>query len=144
MKKTGPTNPNTKDLITELKKKSYEHKSKLWKRIAEELSKPTRQRRTVNLYKINKYAKYLIENPKNLKSIITFLHKKESSNVAELGAKLAQLDSEFKLWALIETTFLENIENSHTDFINGYTYIIFNRYKSFINSTKKDAKFHTI
>jgi len=44
-------------LISELNKKSREHEANIWKRIAEDLAKPTRQRRIVNLYKINKYTK---------------------------------------------------------------------------------------
>ena len=37
------------ELINELKKKSLEEKVKIWKRIAQDLEKPTRQRRVVNL-----------------------------------------------------------------------------------------------
>jgi large subunit ribosomal protein L18e len=44
-------------LIHELKKKSKEHNVHIWKSIAEELEKPTRSRRIINLYKINKYTK---------------------------------------------------------------------------------------
>ena len=57
MKPTGTTNPELQNLIKELKKKAFEHKVKLWKRIADDLEKPARQRRIVNLYKINKYTK---------------------------------------------------------------------------------------
>lgn len=53
---TGPTNPALQELIKELKKKSHEHESKLWARLAYELSRPTRERREVNLYTINTYA----------------------------------------------------------------------------------------
>lgn len=52
MKRTGPTNINLRKLICSLKKS----KSKLWKRIVEELEKPTRQRREVNLTKLNRYT----------------------------------------------------------------------------------------
>ena len=55
--RTGPTNQVLQGLIRELKKKSLEHNSKLWKRVADDLSKPARQRRIVNLYKINKNTK---------------------------------------------------------------------------------------
>ena len=55
--RTGPTNQVLRDLIQELKKKSGEHNSKLWKRVARDLEKPARQRRIVNLYKINKNSK---------------------------------------------------------------------------------------
>ena len=45
------------DLIHELKKKSIEHNVKIWKRIALDLERPSRIRRIVNLYKINKNTK---------------------------------------------------------------------------------------
>ena len=57
MKHTGSTNPLLRDLIQELKKKSIEHGVNIWKRIANDLEKPTRKRRIINLYKINKYTK---------------------------------------------------------------------------------------
>lgn len=53
----GPTNPVLSGLIQELKKKANEHGVNIWKRIAEDLSKPSRSRRIVNLYKINKHTK---------------------------------------------------------------------------------------
>ena len=56
-KRTGPTNPLLRDLIGELKKRGNEQEVNLWKRIALDLEKPTRQRREVNLSKINRYAK---------------------------------------------------------------------------------------
>ena len=57
MKRTGPTNPLLHGLIQELKKKSVEHGVNIWKRIANDLEKPTRKRSIINLYKINKYTK---------------------------------------------------------------------------------------
>jgi len=54
VKRTGPTNLQLKNLISELSKK---RDSKIWKRVANDLKKPTRQRRIVNLYKINKFAR---------------------------------------------------------------------------------------
>ena len=57
MKRTGPTNPLLQELIGELKKRSNEQSVNLWKRIALDLEKPTRQRRIVNLSKINRYTK---------------------------------------------------------------------------------------
>lgn len=56
MKRTGPTNPVLVSLITELKKKSSEQSVNLWRRIAIDLEKPTRQRRAVNLSRINNYT----------------------------------------------------------------------------------------
>ena len=56
-KRTGPTNPNLKDLIQELKKLSSQQNINLWKKIALDLEKPTRQRRAVNISRINRYTK---------------------------------------------------------------------------------------
>ena len=49
-------NERLKALIGELKKQSIEQKSNIWKRIALELERPTRQHRIVNLSKIEKYC----------------------------------------------------------------------------------------
>ena len=57
MKRTGPTNPLLRDLIGELKKRGNEQDANLWKRIALDLEKPTRQRRAVNLSRINRHTK---------------------------------------------------------------------------------------
>jgi large subunit ribosomal protein L18e len=57
MKRTKATNSVLKNLIVELRKKSQEHKAGIWRRVAEDLEKPSRQRRIVNLYKINKFTK---------------------------------------------------------------------------------------
>ena len=45
------------DLICELKKLAIEKESKLWKRIATELEKSTRNKREVNVYKLDKFAR---------------------------------------------------------------------------------------
>lgn len=55
--RTGPTNINLSGLIVELRKKAYSDKIPVFERIAEDLEKPTRQRREVNLSKISRYAK---------------------------------------------------------------------------------------
>ncbi len=54
-KRTGPQTLELQNLIVDLKKRALA--SKLWRRVAQDLSRSTRQRRVVNLYKINKYAK---------------------------------------------------------------------------------------
>ena len=56
-KRTGPTNPLLKDLIHELRKRSNEQSVNLWRRIASDLERPTRQRRIVNLSRIDRYTK---------------------------------------------------------------------------------------
>jgi len=56
-KRTGPTNPVLMGLIVELKKRSGEQNANLWKRIAMDLEKPTRQRRVVNLSSLNLHTK---------------------------------------------------------------------------------------
>lgn len=55
MKRTGPTNYQLNQLLTELEPKAQQ--SRFWRRIAEDLRKPTRQRRIVNLYKIDLFAR---------------------------------------------------------------------------------------
>lgn len=57
MKRTGPTNPYLMELISELKKKSNVDGARFWKRIASDLEKPSRDRRIVNLSKINRVTK---------------------------------------------------------------------------------------
>jgi large subunit ribosomal protein L18e len=54
--KTGPTNPQLQTLIVELKKKSILDSTPFWKRIAFDLEKPTRQRRVVNLSRLNRFT----------------------------------------------------------------------------------------
>ena len=56
VKHTGPTNPVLKQLIENLRKKSFETNSNFLKDIAEKLNKPRRQRVEVNLSHIDKYA----------------------------------------------------------------------------------------
>ncbi|WP_338599573.1 50S ribosomal protein L18e [Sulfolobus tengchongensis] len=53
MKVTGSTNIMVRKLIRKLEKA----KRPLWRRVAEELSSPSRKRPYINLYKINKYSK---------------------------------------------------------------------------------------
>ncbi|PIN81165.1 50S ribosomal protein L18e [Candidatus Woesearchaeota archaeon CG10_big_fil_rev_8_21_14_0_10_30_7] len=57
MKKTGPSNKNVQLLIEELKKDSNNQKADIWKRIAKDLEKSTRQRRVVNISRINRFTK---------------------------------------------------------------------------------------
>ncbi len=57
MRKTGPTNPYMKKLIADLRSLGTKEKVKLWKRIADELEKPTRRRREVNLDRISRNTK---------------------------------------------------------------------------------------
>ena len=57
MKRTGPTNPVTRKVIRELEKASVKHDARIWKRIAEDLQRPRRIRRVVNVGKLEKYCK---------------------------------------------------------------------------------------
>lgn len=57
MKKTGPTNPALQKLIQELKEASRKNKAAIWRAVADELEKPTRQRREVNIMHINTCTK---------------------------------------------------------------------------------------
>ncbi len=54
-RRTGPTNPQTLELISQLSLKARE--SPFWKRVMEDIEKPTRQRRTINVFKIEQNAK---------------------------------------------------------------------------------------
>lgn len=56
MKRTGPTNLQLKSLITELRKLSAKEKCRIWKRIAEDLEKPTRKRREANIDRLNMHT----------------------------------------------------------------------------------------
>tara|TARA_Y100000310_G_C20211818_1_gene591684 strand:+ start:228 stop:587 length:360 start_codon:yes stop_codon:yes gene_type:complete len=55
VKRTGPTNYQLQMLLAELEPKAVD--SRFWKRVVKDLKKPTRQRRLVNVYKINKFAR---------------------------------------------------------------------------------------
>lgn len=57
LRKTNATNPLLKKLINRLTAFSNEHNAPIWKRIAKDLSKPSRRRRSVNLIKINDNTK---------------------------------------------------------------------------------------
>ena len=54
---TGPTNPELKKLISELREKGYKENIKFLISIAKQLEKPARIRAAVNVGKINRYAK---------------------------------------------------------------------------------------
>ncbi len=43
-------------MLKEFKKASIENGASVWKKIASELEKPTRQRRTVNIWKLDKHC----------------------------------------------------------------------------------------
>ncbi len=53
VKRTGPTNDELRQLINKLGK----DKTPFWKRIAKDLSRPTRSRRSINLSRINRFTK---------------------------------------------------------------------------------------
>ncbi len=55
MVKKGPTNHQLQQLLQELEPKAV--KSRFWKRVVKDLNRPSRQRRTVNIYKIDRYAR---------------------------------------------------------------------------------------
>ncbi|MBN2228982.1 MAG: 50S ribosomal protein L18e [Candidatus Thorarchaeota archaeon] len=54
--KSGPTDPNTRALINALRKTSLKHNVKIWKRVAEMIARPARQRPAVNIGKIERYT----------------------------------------------------------------------------------------
>jgi len=57
MAKINHKNDELSGLISDLKRLSIDKKVKIWKRIAEDLEKSTRQRRVVNLYKLSRNTK---------------------------------------------------------------------------------------
>ena len=57
MKRTGPTNSQTRELVQQLHILASSQNAKIWKRIADDLEKPTRRRRIVNLSKLAKCTK---------------------------------------------------------------------------------------
>ena len=56
MVRSGLTDPNTRAVINALKKTSTKHDVKIWKRVAELLSRPSRKRATVNVGKIQRHT----------------------------------------------------------------------------------------
>ena len=54
--KSGPTDPNTRALINALRKISTKHDVGIWKRVAELIARPARQRATVNIGKISRHT----------------------------------------------------------------------------------------
>ena len=56
-KRTGPSNENLRNLIRELKKLAVKEKVNFWKRIADDLNRSTRERREVNIERINRVTK---------------------------------------------------------------------------------------
>jgi len=57
MKRTGTDNPELRKLIGELKRLGSEKKVPLWQRVAYDLERPSRNRRIVNLSRINRFSK---------------------------------------------------------------------------------------
>lgn len=57
MKRTGPTNIYMRKIVDDLRKLSYTQKANIWSRIADDLEKPTRQRRIVNLFSLDMNTK---------------------------------------------------------------------------------------
>ena len=65
----GPTNQHTKQLIIELEQLAVSKKAPIWKKCAYILSKPTRQRPEVNLYKISASKAKVVVVPGTVMSI---------------------------------------------------------------------------
>lgn len=55
--RTGPKNEQLRSLVAELKERGHKDKTPLLLRLANDLSKPTRTRRIVNLSRINRFSK---------------------------------------------------------------------------------------
>ena len=57
MKQTQSTNPELVGLIRDLKKNARENQARIWRDIADRLSKPRQRRTTVNLSRLNRHTK---------------------------------------------------------------------------------------
>lgn len=57
MSRTGPTNPVLKELIQSLRKESTTSQAALWDRVADDLERPTRIRRVVNISRLARFTK---------------------------------------------------------------------------------------
>ena len=57
MKRANPTNPELVKTIRFLKKSAKEHDARIWRKIADALSRTRRQRISVNLSRVNRYTK---------------------------------------------------------------------------------------
>ena len=56
VKRTGPTSLVLRKTIRELRRASAQNKASIWRRVAEILEGPSRQRPAVNISKINRYT----------------------------------------------------------------------------------------
>ena len=99
------TNIQLLKLVEELKKQASVENVKVWKRLALDLEKPTRQRRIVNIYKINKYTKpeETVVVPGKVLSVGELSHKVNVAafNFSE-GAKQKIVDSQGKVMTIYE------------------------------------------
>ncbi len=57
MGKVNHKNDELSGLISDLKRLSIEKKVKIWKRLAEDLEKPSRSKRIINIYKLDRNTK---------------------------------------------------------------------------------------
>jgi large subunit ribosomal protein L18e len=54
--RSGPSDPNTRALINALRRTSTKHNVRIWKRVAEMIARPARQRPAVNIGKIERHT----------------------------------------------------------------------------------------
>ncbi len=57
MKRTGPTNIHLQKLVSDMKTLSSKEKNNIWAAVAEALSNPTRQKKIVNVSRLNRFTK---------------------------------------------------------------------------------------
>ena len=103
MKKTNK-NEELSSLIVELKKAAIDNDVKLWKRIAEDLEKPTRSRRVVNIYKLSKYTndKDLVIVPGKVLGTGELTHKLEVAAYTFSDGAVAKINSNGKAMTIRE------------------------------------------
>ncbi len=94
MKRTGPTNQYTRELIQDLRRESSQQKVGLWKRIANDIEKPSRQRRVVNISRLARHTK--------ANEIVIVPGKVLGSGILNHGLTVAALEFSEKAKKIIE------------------------------------------
>ena len=96
-------NQKLQELISSLKKQSIEQKTGVWKRVALELERPTRQHRVVNLTKIEKYTNdndvvlvpgKLLSGGELTKKVIIIAYSYSQKTAEKIGSKASIISIE--------------------------------------------------
>ncbi len=83
--RTGPTKQSTREIIVDLDKHGKKSKKNVWRDLAERIAKPSRQRASVNVYKLSRLAKA------NVGKVLVVPGKVLAKGVAEVKMEVACL-----------------------------------------------------